>query len=125
MEIYQQSPKDVLENLKTNRENGLGKTEIQKRLVQYGPNELIERGKKNPWVIFLNQFKEVMVIVLIIAALVSAFLGEFTEVIVILAIVVLNAVLGFTQEYRAEQAMEALKKMAVPFVRVRRNKHIQ
>jgi len=125
MEIYQQSPQEVIKYLKTDRAKGLSNAEVKKRLEQYGPNELVERGKKSPWIIFLNQFKEVMVIVLIIAALVSAFLGEFTEVIVILAIVVLNAILGFTQEYRAEQAMEALKKMAVPFVRVRRDNHVQ
>ena len=125
MQIYQQSPQQVIETLKSDPKSGLSQAEAKTRLAQYGLNELIERGKKNPWVIFFNQFKEVMVIVLIIAALVSAFLGEYTEVIVILAIVVLNAILGFTQEYRAEQAMEALKKMAVPHVRVRRDHHVQ
>ncbi|HBY07658.1 MAG TPA: ATPase, partial [Chloroflexi bacterium] len=125
MENYQLSPQEVLENLKSDSLNGLSKTEVQTRLSQYGPNELVEHGQKSPWKIFFSQFKEVMVIVLLIAALVSAFLGEFTEVIVILAIVALNAILGFTQEYRAEQAMEALKKMAVPFVRVRREGHVQ
>ncbi len=124
MERYQQTPQQVAESLNSNPETGLEKAEIQKRLTQYGPNELVERGKKSPWTIFFNQFKEVMVIVLIVAALVSAFLGEFTEVVVILAIVVLNAILGFTQEYRAEQAMDALKKMAVPFVRLRRDDHV-
>jgi len=125
MQIYQQSPQQVIEILKSDPKSGLTQAEAKTRLAQYGPNELVERGKKSPWVIFFNQFKEVMVIVLIIAALVSAFLGEYTEVIVILAIVVLNAILGFTQEYRAEQAMEALKKMAVPHVRVRRDNHVQ
>jgi Ca2+-transporting ATPase len=124
MEHYQQTTEQVITSLQSDSETGLSKAEAQKRLAQYGPNELVERGKKSPFVIFLSQFKEVMVIVLLIAALVSAFLGEFTEVIVILAIVVLNAILGFTQEYRAEQAMEALKKMAVPFVRVRREGHV-
>jgi Ca2+-transporting ATPase len=125
MQWYQQTPQNVIEELKSNPGTGLSAAEAQKRLDRYGLNELIERGKKSPWVIFFNQFKEVMVIVLIIAALVSAFLGEFTEVVVIMAIVVLNAILGFTQEYRAEQAMEALKKMAVPVVRVRRDSHVQ
>ncbi|HBX70907.1 MAG TPA: ATPase, partial [Chloroflexi bacterium] len=95
MENYQLSPQEVLENLKSDSLNGLSKTEVQTRLSQYGPNELVEHGQKSPWKIFFSQFKEVMVIVLLIAALVSAFLGEFTEVIVILAIVALNAILGF------------------------------
>ena len=94
MERYQQTPEQVIASLESNPETGMTKAEAQKRLAEYGPNELVERGKKNPWTIFFNQFKEIMVIILIIAALVSAFLGEFTEVIVIMAIVVLNAILG-------------------------------
>ncbi len=124
MDNYQQTPEQVIESLNSNAQTGLTKSDTQNRLIQYGPNELVEGRKKSPWTIFFNQFKEVMVIILIVAALVSAFLGEFTEVVVILAIVVLNAILGFTQEYRAEQAMDALKKMAVPVVRVRREGHV-
>ena len=125
MERYQQTPQQTIKSLNSNLDSGLSKAEAQNRLAQHGPNELVERGKKSPWTIFFNQFKEVMVIILIIAALVSAVLGEYTEVVVILAIVVLNAILGFTQEYRAEQAMDALKKMAVPSVRVRREGHVR
>ena len=125
MEYFQQTSQQTIQSLNSSLEKGLDPADAEKRLEQYGPNELVERGKKSTWMIFLDQFKEVMVIVLIIAALVSAFLGEYREVVVIMAIVVLNAILGFTQEYRAEQAMDALKKMAVPFVRVRRAGHIQ
>ncbi len=104
---------------------GLSSAEAQKRLAQYGPNELIDRGKKNPWLILLDQFKDLMVIILLIAAIVSFFLSEeLTDVIVIMAIVVLNAAIGFSQEYRAEQAIAALKKLAVPTVRVRRDGQI-
>ena len=125
MDWYRITVQETLQSLGTNAETGLTSTEVQERLDRYGPNELIERGKKSAWWILLEQFKEVMVIVLIIAAIVSALLGEYTEVVVILAIVVLNAILGFSQEYRAEQAMAALKKMAVPSVRVRRDGRIQ
>ena len=125
MDWYKITAKETLQSLGTNAETGLTSTEVKERLDRYGPNELIERGKKSAWWILLEQFKEVMVIVLIIAAIVSALLGEYTEVVVILAIVVLNAILGFSQEYRAEQAMAALKKMAVPSVRVRRDGRVQ
>ena len=91
-----------------------------KTKVQYGPNELVEHGVKSPWRI-LDQFKETMVLVLIIAAVISALLSDWKDAIAILAIVILNAILGFVQEYRAEKAMQALKKMAAPIVRVRRD----
>lgn len=125
MDWYRITAQETLQSLETNAETGLTSTEAKERLDRYGPNELVERGKKSAWWILLEQFKEVMVIVLIIAAIVSALLGEYTEVVVILAIVVLNAILGFSQEYRAEQAMAALKKMAVPSVRVRRDGRVQ
>ena len=102
----------------------MSQNEIKKRLEIYGPNELIEKGAKSPWKILFDQFKETMVVVLIIAALISALISDWKDAIAILVIVILNAILGFVQEYRAEQAMQALKKMAAPLVRVRRDGHV-
>ena len=124
MNWYKLPISEALQKLGTNPQEGLSGDEIRVRLEQRGPNELVEKAGKEPWRIFLDQFKEIMVVILIVAALVSAALGEWLEVVVILAIVVLNAILGFTQEYRAEKAMAALKKMAVPTVRVRRGGHV-
>jgi Ca2+-transporting ATPase len=118
---YRQEFQAVLRELVTSAESGLSSETAAQRLAEHGPNELIEKGAKSPLAIFLDQFKDLMVIILIVAALVSAVLGEVEEVIIILAIVVLNAVIGFTQEYRAEQAIAALKKLAVPKVNVLRD----
>lgn len=120
-EWYKQTAQQVVQELETDIEHGLSQDVVARRREQYGPNELTERGGPNPWRILLSQFTETMVIILLIAAAISAFLGEYTDAVVILAIVVLNALLGFRQEYQAEQAMEALKKLAVPSVRVRRD----
>jgi len=122
---YQLDPQETLTELKTALESGLSSDEAARRLELYGPNELVERGVKSPWLILWEQFTGIMIVILIIAAGISVLLGEYTDAIVILIIVVLNAVLGFIQEYRAEQAMAALKKMAVPHVRVRRDGHLQ
>jgi P-type Ca2+ transporter type 2C len=99
------------------------KLKLEERLNQYGPNELIEKGVKSPWKILWEQMTGIMVIILLVSAVISFFLEEYTDAIVILIIVILNALLGFTQEFRAEQAMAALKKMAVPTVRSRRSGH--
>ena len=114
------SVEHVLERLAVDDQQGLSQVEIETRIAQYGPNELIEHDVKNPWRILFDQFKETMVLVLIVAAAISAFLSDWKDAIAILAIVVLNAILGFVQEYRAEKAMQALKQMAAPIVRVRR-----
>ncbi len=124
-EWYHMSPKDVQENFGSDVETGLSNIEAKNRLEKYGPNELIDRGVKSPWIILFEQFTDTMVVVLIIAAAISGFLGEIQDAIAILVIVVLNALLGFRQEYQAEQAMAALKKLAVPTVRVRRNGRVQ
>ncbi|MCS7220676.1 MAG: cation-translocating P-type ATPase [Anaerolineae bacterium] len=116
---------EVLALLKTEPERGLTQTEAQRRLAEYGPNELVERGLKSPWLILWEQLTAVMVMLLIIAAVISAALGDYKDTAAILAIVVLNAILGFTQEYRAEKAMAALKKLAVPTVKVRRDGHVR
>ncbi len=115
-EWYQLETEATLNELGTTIQNGLTSDEAARRLEQYGPNELVEKGAKSPLAIFLEQFKDIMVIILIVAALASAVLGEIEEVIIIMAIVALNAIIGFSQEYRAEQAIAALKKLAVPSV---------
>ena len=113
-----------LQELGVEPDTGLPDQEVRSRQEQYGLNELVERGVKAPWRILLDQFRETMVIVLIVAAVVSGLLGDVKDLVAILAIVVLNAALGFVQEYRAEQAMAALKRMAAPIVKVRRDGHV-
>lgn len=110
---------DVMKVLRTGPD-GLHFTEAQKRIAEFGPNELVEISKKSPFSIFLAQFKDFMIIVLILAAFISGIIGDKSDAIVIVAIVVLNAVVGFIQEYRAEKAVKALKEMAALTATVRR-----
>jgi Ca2+-transporting ATPase len=100
---------------------GLDSSEAARRLEEVGKNELVETGGISRWRILVNQFTDVMVIVLIVAAVIAAAIGDVNDAVVILVIVVLNAALGFFQEYRAERAIQALKMLAVPSVRVRRD----
>ena len=93
---------------------GISSGEAQKRHEEYGPNELKEKKKKTPFMMFLDQFKDFMILVLIAAAIISGFIGEVSDTIAIIVIIVLNAIVGFIQEYRAEKAMAALNKMAAP-----------
>jgi Ca2+-transporting ATPase len=118
---HQQSVAEVIGQLATDASRGLSGDEVRKRTEQYGPNELVERGGRSPWAILWEQLSGVLTVILIIAAVISFFLDEPVDSIVILVIVILNAALGFTQELRAERSMAALKKMAVPRVRVRRD----
>jgi Ca2+-transporting ATPase len=104
---------------------GLSESEVVRRLVQYGKNELVEAPGKSVLALVWEQLTNPLVLLLIFAALISALLGKADNVIAISAIVVLNAILGVTQEYRAEKAMAALKKMAAPVVRVRRDGRLQ
>ena len=110
---HQLDPQEVLEKLQSS-DMGLTSGEARQRLERYGPNELIEKKHKSLWMMFLDQFKDFMILVLIAAAVVAGVIGELTDTIAIAVIVLLNAVLGFVQEYRAEKAMAALKKLAAP-----------
>ncbi len=107
---YQQSIEEVLSHLNTSTQ-GLSAAEAQKRLALHGPNVLVERKKKTALAMFLGQFADFMILVLIAAAVISGIIGEASDTIAIVVIVLLNAVLGFSQEYRAERAIAALKKM--------------
>ena len=100
-------------------QKGLTREEAEKRLAEYGPNLLEEKKKRTVFAMFLDQFKDFMIIVLIAAALISGFLGDAADTIAIVVIIVLNAVIGFVQEYRAEKALAALKKMSAPSATVR------
>ncbi|MBI5846688.1 MAG: cation-translocating P-type ATPase [Nitrospirae bacterium] len=111
MQCHQKSIDEVSEYLGTSLQ-GLTAEEAAKRLHEYGPNELTEKAKKTALMMFLDQFRDFMILVLIAAAVISGFIGEISDTVAIIVIVVLNAVIGFIQEYRAEQAMAALKKMS-------------
>jgi len=113
MRGHQKEIGDIIEELRSSPQ-GLSEDEVRKRLETYGFNELKEKKKKTPFMMFLDQFKDFMILVLIAAALISGIIGELSDTIAIVIIVVLNAIIGFVQEYRAEKAMEALKMMAAP-----------
>jgi Ca2+-transporting ATPase len=103
------------------RIGGLSAAEVEARLAVHGPNELVEKGKRPLWAMFFDQFKDFMIVVLIAAAALAGALGEVADTVAIVVIVVLNAALGFVQEYRAEKAMAALKKMAASLATVVRD----
>jgi len=97
---------------------GLSLTNVRRKIEEYGKNEVEEAKRKTPLMILAQQLTDFMVIVLIIASIISGFIGDITDTIIILAIVVLNTFVGFIQEYRAEKAIEALKKMSATMTRV-------
>ena len=103
---------------------GLDDDAAKNRLREYGPNELAERGGRGVWRIVVSQISSVLIVLLIAAALVSAALGDWPDAAAIMTIVVLNAALGARQEYGAEQAMAALKKLSAPRVKLRRSGHV-
>ena len=109
-----------MQKLSSDAAAGLSEAEAARRLAQYGRNELTGSGIKSPWLILREQATELMVVILIAAAAISAALTDYSDALAIGAIVALNVLLGFSQEYRAERAMTALKKLTVPSVRVRR-----
>ncbi len=120
MNWYRLSTQETFESLGTNQD-GLLTSAARDKLLEAGRNELDEGKKKSMIRIFLSQFKDLMIIILMAAAVISGIIGDITDTIVILVIVVLNAVVGFIQEYRAEKAMQALKQMAVAETRVLRD----
>ncbi len=120
-ESYRQSPEAVVKKLETDLAKGLSSEEAAKRLEQYGANELEEKKRQSFMTRLINQFKDTMVLILIAACAVSAILNELLDAAVILAIVIINAILGLIQEGRAEKAIEALQKMTSPQARVLRD----
>jgi potassium/sodium efflux P-type ATPase len=119
MDWYRLGIRQVIEDLETS-EDGLSPLEAAERLVQCGPNRLAEEEKISRLRILLHQFTSPLIYVLLIAAVVTVFLEEYIDTGVIMAVVILNAVIGYVQEYRAEESVRALRKLAVPKARVLR-----
>ena len=101
--------------------SGLSSQSVEQRIVEYGLNELAEKKKKPVWLLFVKQFNDFMILLLIVAAIISGLIGDVGDTVVILVIVLLNALIGFVQEYRAGKAMDELKKLSTPHVEVLRN----
>ena len=113
---------EIVSELGTNSSSGLSVIEAQKRINDFGFNEIKAKGKKKPIMVFLSQFNDFMIWILIVAAFISGIVvREIADAIVILIILIVNAVLGFIQEFRAEKALEALREMAAPTALVIRN----
>ncbi len=120
MDWHSLDVKEVFKTLSSSTE-GLSSKEAAERLSKYGKNELKKKSKVNPLTILLNQFKSFLVLILLAAAGLSYITGETLDAVMIFIIVILNAVLGFVQEYRAEKSIEALRKMITPMARVLRD----
>jgi len=118
---HAKSVEETVKQFDSDLTKGLDESGIKQRLEQYGKNELAEKKGRNPLKIFLMQFTSTIIIVLLIAAVITGMIGEIRDTIVISVILLINALIGFSQEYRAEKAMSTLKKLSVPKVRVKRS----
>jgi len=111
--FWRYTPEDIAAHFGSDLKKGLTSEQARQSLEKYGPNELEAAPGRSPLLVFFDQFKSFLVWVLLVAAVLSGFLGEWVDALAIMAIVILNAVLGFVQEYQAEKALLALKKMAL------------
>jgi P-type Ca2+ transporter type 2C len=125
IETYRLSTEHAAEALRTHLASGLTTEQARDRFGEHGPNELIERSRPGFFRLLLGQFNNFLIILLVVAAFISLALGEVVDAVAILAIVILNAVLGVVQESKAEQALAALKKMSAPTAQVIREGHQQ
>lgn len=124
MNPYQMKKEDVLKMLGTD-ENGLTQNQAKENQKKYGKNELAEGKKKNPFILFLEQYKDFLVIILIIAAIISCVLGDIESAIVIFVVITINAILGTVQHIKAEQSLDSLKEMSAPTAKVIRDGEIK
>jgi Ca2+-transporting ATPase len=122
---HQLSEGQLLKALDSDRQNGLTSDEAARRMQELGPNELAEKRGESPLKLLLNQFKDFMVLVLLGATVISGLLGEMLDALTIVAIILINGVLGFYQEYRAERSLRALKELSAPSAKVIRGGEYQ
>lgn len=122
--FYQKSSQDILKECESSLE-GLNDFQVKNHIVKYGKNELIEKKKDSPLIIFLKQFQDLLVILLIFAAIVFGLSHQIESTFVIIAVIVLNALLGTIQTLKSEKSLESLKKLSLPHVKVIRQNQLQ
>lgn len=120
MKWYQLDVEKVERSLQVITKNGLSKQQVIERQKQYGLNKLTESARESLWVLFMKQFQDFMVIILLAATLIAGMLGEYIDAIAIMLIVLLNGCMGFFQEQKAEKSLEKLKELSAPKIRVLR-----
>ena len=119
--FFTQNTEDILKDFNVNKETGLSSTQVKENYEKYGFNELIEKKKKNVFIIFLEEFKDLLVAILIAAGIISIFTGNTESTIVIFAVIIMNAILGTVQNLKAEQSLKSLKALSSPNAKVIRN----
>jgi len=122
---FSKSNEDVLRELDVDFNTGLSESEVAERTEKYGQNKLKGKPKKSLFILFLSQLQDMLIYVLLGAAAITVVIGEYVDAIIILAVVILNAVIGVFQEFKAEKAIEALQKMTTPKALVRRGGEIK
>ena len=122
---FSKSPEEVLKEFDVNPSTGLSSEEAKTRIEKYGENKLKGKPKKSIISLFFAQLKDMLIYVLLGAALITIAIGEYVDAIIILLVVVLNAVIGVVQEYKAEKAIEALQQMATPKSLVKRDGEVK
>lgn len=118
---YIMDAEEVVKKLDSDIESGLSTREANNRLGYFGVNCIMGGTKISPWTIFVNQFKDFMMLILIVSTFISGFLHEWADAVTIMVIIVINAFTGFVQEYRAEKSMQAFKKLTAPEAKVLRD----
>ncbi|MCF8008385.1 MAG: HAD-IC family P-type ATPase, partial [Halanaerobiales bacterium] len=124
-EIYQYEAQEILNKFDVDQDSGLNQNEAEQRLKEFGLNSLKQKSQISAWKIFIDQLKNIIVILLIVASIISFFIGDTVEGIAILTVILLNAIFGFITEYRAEKSVEELKKMVSTKAKVLRDNNIK
>lgn len=122
---YDVTSQDVLDKLNVDLNTGLSELEAKKRLLEHGENKLNSQKKKSIWQLFLSQINDVMIYILLGAAAISAFMKEYSDAVIILIVILINALIGVIQESKAEKSLEALKKLSTPKAIVKRDGNIR
>src|SRR5471030_2892095 len=122
---FDTTSQDILRKLNVDPNIGLSELEAKNRLEKNGENKLDSQKKKNTWQLFLSQINDVMIYILLGAAIISAFMKEYSDAVIILIVILINALIGVVQESKAEKSLEALKKLSTPKAIVKREGNIK